>query len=136
MEKSKGKKTFISTKKMSLKDWLKAREKYIGASEISAVVGLNPYRSSLDLWREKTKDPSYKPFRGNNYTKWGSRLENSIAWGFSKDYKQKIKKDNKIRIHENGIISATLDRLITAKKTIGILEIKRSEEHTSELQSH
>jgi len=116
--------TFINTKGMNIEKWRKARENYLGASEISSAVGLNPYRSPLDLWREKSKDPSYKPFKGNNYTKWGSRLENSIAWGFSKDMKIKIRKDNKIRIHDNGILSASLDRLLIDKKGNGTLEIK------------
>lgn len=114
----------ISTKGIGIKKWLKLRENYLGASETSAALNLNPYRTGLDLWREKIKDPSYKRFPGNSLTKWGARLEGSIAWGFSKDYKLRIRKDNKLRIHDNGILSCSLDRLIIKGKKLGTLEIK------------
>ena len=121
---------FISTKGIGIKKWLKLREDYLGASEISAAVNLNPYRTGLDLWREKIKDPSHKPFPGNSYTKWGSRLEGSIAWGFSKDFKITIRKDNKLRIHDNGILSCSLDRLVVKGKKLGTLEIKNMGDKT------
>lgn len=120
----------ISTKGIGIKKWLKLREDFLGASETSAALNLNPYRTGLDLWMEKIKDPSYKPFAGNSYTKWGSRLEGSIAYGFSKDYKLKIRKDNKIRIHDNGILSCSLDRLIIKGKKLGTLEIKNMGDKT------
>ena len=120
----------ISTKGIDFKKFRKIREQFLGASEIAAAVNLNPYRTGLDLWREKIKDPSFKPFTGNSYTKWGSRLEGSIAYGFSKDYKLRIRKDNKIRIHDNGILSCTLDRLIIKGKKFGALEIKNMGDKT------
>lgn len=38
----------------SEKEWLEARVSGLGASEASAVLGLNPYMSNVDLWRIKT----------------------------------------------------------------------------------
>jgi putative phage-type endonuclease len=119
---------FISTKGMKISDWRKLRDNFLGASEISAAVGLNPYRSGLDLWREKTKDPSYTPFTGNSYTKWGTRLESAIAWGFANDYKLKIRRDHKLRIHDNDILSCSLDRIIIRGNSTGTLEIKNMSE--------
>lgn len=34
-------------------DWLRARTKGIGASEVATVVGLNPYETPLQLWQRK-----------------------------------------------------------------------------------
>jgi putative phage-type endonuclease len=40
--------------------WLKARKSGLGASDTAAILGLNPYKTALDVWREKTAagDPS------------------------------------------------------------------------------
>jgi len=119
---------YISTSDMSKEEWLKARLPFLGASEVSAALGLNPYRTPFDLWREKTGDPSFIPFEGNQFTIWGNRLEDSIAQGFAEDHGYKIQKDNKLRVHNNGILSCSLDRTIIGSnnghKTPGILEIK------------
>ena len=47
--------------------WLEARKNYIGGSDASAVVGMNPYKTNVDLWLEKTgqvipEDISHKPY--------------------------------------------------------------------------
>lgn len=36
------------------KDWLSGRMNGIGGSDASAVVGMNPYKSNIDLFEEKT----------------------------------------------------------------------------------
>ena len=36
------------------KDWLLERAKSIGASDSSAVLGINPWKSNVELWLEKT----------------------------------------------------------------------------------
>ena len=43
----------------------------LGASEVPAVLGLDPYRSPLDVYLEKTG--VLPPFEGNNFTEWGNR---------------------------------------------------------------
>jgi putative phage-type endonuclease len=42
-----------STNDMSQEDWLKYRKRGIGASEVGTVMGLNPYKSSIELFYEK-----------------------------------------------------------------------------------
>lgn len=36
------------------KQWLAVRKRGIGSSDFAATVGLNPYKSQLQLWMEKT----------------------------------------------------------------------------------
>lgn len=48
----------------------------IGASEISAVAGLNPYASPWDVWLRKTGQASDEP--ENEPMEWGHRLEPAI----------------------------------------------------------
>ena len=35
------------------KEWLECRTR-IGGSDASAIVGMNPYKSNVELWEEKT----------------------------------------------------------------------------------
>jgi putative phage-type endonuclease len=118
----------ILTADLTKEQWLLARLPFLGASEVGAALGLNPYRSPFDLYREKIGDPSFIPFEGNEYTKWGNRLEDAIAQGFAEDHGYKIQKDNKIRIHDNDVLSCSLDRVIVGSNnghtTPGVLEIK------------
>lgn len=118
---------YILTSEMTKEEWLKARLPFLGASEVAAALGLNPYRTPFDLWREKSGDPSFIRFEGNQFTVWGNRLEDAIAQGFAEDHGYKIQKDNKLRIHENDILSCSIDRTIAkcnGYNTPGILEIK------------
>ena len=48
----------------------------ISASEVAAIVGLDPYRSPIDVWLDKTGRA--QPFAGNDRTKWGNLLEPQI----------------------------------------------------------
>jgi len=57
-------------------DQIKIRRTGIGASEIAAIVGLNPWRSALDVWLEKTGRA--QPFAGNARTSLGEILEPHI----------------------------------------------------------
>jgi predicted phage-related endonuclease len=51
----------------------------LGASEIAAAAGLDPFRSPLQLWLEKTGQAP--PFAGNEITDWGLEVEvPMVAW--------------------------------------------------------
>lgn len=54
--------------------WLEARRKYITATEMSALLGLNPYQSAQAMLRNKL-DPK---FFSNKYTKAGQLMEPGI----------------------------------------------------------
>jgi putative phage-type endonuclease len=44
----------VGTKQLPREDWLTVRKQGIGSSDASAAIGLNPYKSQLELWLEKT----------------------------------------------------------------------------------
>lgn len=108
-------------------EWLKARSR-IGGSDASAVVGLNPYKTNQDLWREKTgrivpPDISDKPF-----VKYGHDAEPHLRALFSLDYPE-----YKVDYYGNNMIinsaypfaHASLDGELTDQDgRKGILEIK------------
>ena len=48
-------------------EWLKNRTKGLGGSDASSVIGMNPWKSNVQLWEEKTglvipEDISSKPY--------------------------------------------------------------------------
>lgn len=108
--------------------WLRARMSGIGGSDASAVVGLNPYKTNIDLFEEKTgrripEDISYKP-----YVQYGTNAEPLIRELFKIEYPE-----YKVDYHENRILrsirypfmQASLDgELEDQDGRKGILEIK------------
>ena len=41
-------------KTINREEWLKERKKGIGASEASCIIGVNPWKTNVELWQEKT----------------------------------------------------------------------------------
>ena len=108
--------------------WLKARGYGIGGSDASAILGMNPYKSNIELFEEKTgrllpEDISDKP-----YVKYGTQAEPLIRLLFILDYPE-----YQVIYHENRILrsktfpfmQASLDgELIDSEGRKGILEVK------------
>lgn len=111
----------------SNEEWLAHRDR-IGGSEASAIVGLNPYKTNQELWREKTgrvipPDISDKP-----YVRYGHEAEEHIRALFALDFPE-----YKVEYYENNMIlndaypfaHASLDGELTDEfGRKGILEIK------------
>ena len=73
----------VSTKALLREDWLNVRRQGIGSSDAAAAVGLNPYKSQLELWLEKTgRDgllPKTDPLDEESPAYWGNILEPIVA---------------------------------------------------------
>lgn len=111
-----------SGKKIS---WLDARQVGIGGSDIAAICNLNPFKSPLDVYLDKTGRS--KPFSGNSNTKWGKLLEPVVAEEYATLNNAKIEKVNAILQHPvHDWALANIDRLCTRKDipSNGILEVK------------
>lgn len=114
----------MAIKEFEFKDhdeWLSIRHKYIGGSDASAVVGMNPYKSRYTLWAEKTdKIPQ---FEGNITTKVGAYLEQLVADMFEEETEKKVRKKNRTMVNDNyPFACANVDRLVVGEKAL--LEIK------------
>lgn len=59
------------------------RTRGIGGTDAAAIMGLSPWRDALDVWREKSKDPSWSPRRASDAMKWGNLLEPVIRAAYS-----------------------------------------------------
>ena len=116
----------ISTTGLSHEQWLKARQYGIGGSDVAAILGLNPWKTALDVYLEKI-DPEPKDLPMNAKMKAGKMLENTIADWFAEESGETIHKDHKIRIHKNfKHLIGNVDRVIISGngKGTGILEVK------------
>lgn len=77
-------KTILSSRE----EWLKHRMQGIGGSEISAVVGLNPYMSNVDLWELKTGAVEPEDISDKPYIKYGTQAEPLLRELFRLDFPQ------------------------------------------------
>lgn len=119
---------YKSTIDMPKADWLRLRQKGIGGSDVAAVLGLNPWKSPLDVYYDKV-NPEPVIIPENAKMRAGNIMENVIALWWSQDNERRIRKDNKIYIHDDiPFYMANIDRLIVAKgkDDTGILECKNT----------
>ncbi|TFA83828.1 putative phage-type endonuclease [Pseudomonas sp. LAIL14HWK12:I2] len=121
----------ISTKKLPREDWLAVRKQGIGSSDAAAAVGLNPYKSQLELWLEKTgRDitlPKADPHDEESPMYWGNVLEPIVAWHYSKRTKNKVRRINAVLQHPNPELPwmlANIDREVIGADDVQILECK------------
>lgn len=110
-------------------DWLERRRAGIGASDAASVIGLSPYRSNVQLWREKTGREASKDISGLPYVQYGIQAEEHLRNLFALDYPQYSVKYTPYEIIKNSehpFILATLDGELLDGKRHGVLEIKTS----------
>ena len=100
----------------SREEWLINRRKGLGGSDCSAVIGLNPYKSNVDLWRLKTGRTEQEDISDKPYVQYGNKAERHLRELFKLDYPQ-YKVDY---VENNGWLTDDSGRK-------GVLEIKTSE---------
>ena len=121
----------ISTKELPREEWLQIRKQGIGSSDAAAAVGLNPYKSQLELWLEKTgRDagmPKADPQDEESPMYWGNVLEPIVAWHYSKRTRNKVRRINAVLQHPEPELSwmlANIDREVIGTEDVQILECK------------
>lgn len=108
--------------------WLAARRLGIGGSDASAVLGLSPFSSPLQLWAEKRG--LLDPVEESEAMRWGRILEPLVADRYTEETKRQLAPSLPftIRVHdERPWLRATLDREITmaeGKLVPAALELK------------
>ena len=119
----------VKTNDLSREDWLSVRRNGIGSSDAAAAVGLNPYKSQLALWMEKTgRDDLFAPIDVNDDSTplyWGSLLEPIVAASYAKRTGNRVRKVNAVLQHpDHPFLLANLDREIIGVPEVQILECK------------
>ena len=103
-------------------DWHTLREKRIGGSDIGAILGVNKYKSIIDVYIDKTEGSK---FEGNEATFWGHMHEATIMKVFAQKHKEFTVYQASYSIVDNFFI-ANLDGVLKDRNTgdCGVLEIK------------
>ncbi len=119
----------VKTQALSRDDWLDFRKTGIGGSDAAAAVGLNPYKSQLELWMEKTQRdgnlPKDDPNDDGTPLFWGTLLEPIVAALYTKRTGNRVRKVNAVLQHpEHAWMLANLDREVVGAADVQILECK------------
>lgn len=72
------------------KDWLNGRRAGIGASEASAVVGLSPWLTATELWKQKCGIIQPKDISENESVSRGNRMEGPLRSLYTEMYGEKV----------------------------------------------
>jgi putative phage-type endonuclease len=97
------------------------RRKYLGASEIAAILGLDKWQTALDVYNSKLGLVS--PFEGNQHTLRGQRLEAIAADYYCELTGRKLRRYTKAYAHKQyPFIAGHIDRIVEGESVIA--EIK------------
>lgn len=100
--------------------WLELRRKGIGGSDIAAILGLSPFKTAYQVYREKRKE--VEDWQGNESTDWGKRMEPAIRQWYSDTTGRDVRLPDKIMYHEKyPFMLASLDGFTDDRR---IVEIK------------
>lgn len=124
----------VDTKKLDRGQWLEVRKGGIGSSDAAAAVGLNPYKSPLELWMEKTgralANEEQTGFDDPRY--WGTLLEPYVAIAYQQKTDRRVRKINAVLQHPSfPFMLANIDREVVGSPEVQILECKTAGEFGS-----
>lgn len=119
----------VKTNQLGRDEWLAVRKGGIGSSDAAAAVGLNPYKSALELWMEKTgRDvnlPRVDPQDETSPMYWGTLLEPIVAAHYTKRTGNRVRRVNTVLQHPTEPwMLANLDREVLGCSDVQILECK------------
>lgn len=108
-------------------EWLQHRDR-IGGSECSAIIGMNPYMTNIELWQIKTGRIQPEDISDKPYVRYGHQAEPLLRELFKLDfpeYRVEYYPNNMILNEEMPWAHASLDgELVDPDGRRGILEIK------------
>ena len=121
-------KVIADTKCMTKEEWLKDRQAGIGGSDASAVAGINPWKSSVQVYLEKKEENPKE--KHSIQMELGNRLEGLVAELFTEATGLKVRNVNGVLWNEKyPYARANIDRAIVGEKAF--LECKTTGRYSS-----
>lgn len=112
----------------SREDWLIGRGVTIGGSDASSIIGMNPYKSNVELWEEKTGRRTPEDISNKPYVKYGTEAEHLLRELFKLDfpqYKVMYEENNMFKNPDYPLAHYSADGWIVDENGhMGLLEIK------------
>lgn len=119
----------------SREEWLAARTSYIGGSDAACILGLNPWKTNVRLWEEKSGITKPEDISGKEVVKFGHAAEPLVRELFKLDHPDLrvfYKEHNMFLNDKYPFAHASLDGWYRTEEWLwGILEIKTTEIHQS-----
>ena len=107
-------KKLVSTLNLDKESWLKYRKQGIGGSDAGAVCGLNPYRTAIQVYYDKTSDSIEDV--DNEAMRQGREFEEYVARRFSEASGKKVRRANAMFYDEKyPFMLADVDRMIVGE---------------------
>jgi len=107
-------KKLVSTKDLEHSEWLQYRKQGIGGSDAGAICGLNPYRTAIHVYYDKTSDEIEET--DNEAMRQGREFEEYVARRFMEKTGKKVRKTNYMYQHsQHPFMLADIDRLIVGE---------------------
>ena len=114
---------FIALKSKSKKQWLEIRQQGIGGSDIAAILGLNKYRTALDVYQDKLGIA--EEIEENEAMHFGTILEDVVAQEFAERVGLRVQRVNAtICTGKDFWMRANIDRAIVNPDIAGNVRIK------------
>lgn len=95
--------------------WLAIRNKGIGGSDAGVIMGVNPYKSRLSLWMEKTGQKEPDDLSDNESVEMGIKFEPLIAELFEERTGKKVRKCGTLQSIKYPWLLANVDRLVVGE---------------------
>ena len=120
----------IPTVNMPHEEWLEHRQKSIGGSDASAILGMNTYCSPYTVWADKLG--KLPPKEDNEAMRLGRDLEDYVAKRFTEETGKKVRRENNIIVNPDfPFAHANVDRMVVGEdaglecKTTSCMNLKR-----------
>ena len=108
-------KRLVNVNKISHEEWLKYRKMGITGTDAASICGLNPFRSSMQVFIDKTTD-NIDNF-DNEAMRQGRELEEYVAQRFCEAEDKKVRRANAIFMNdEHSWMLADFDRLVVGER--------------------
>ena len=109
---------------------LEARKVGIGGSDAGAILGVNPYRTAIDVYLEKRGEIAPPDLSDNQAVHFGNVLEDVVAEEYTRRKGYKVRRVNRMLQHQDhNFMLANIDRAVTGKKWV--LECKTAGQYCS-----
>lgn len=107
-------KKLVSTLNLPKEEWLKYRKQGIGGSDSGAICGLNPYRSAIQVYYDKTTEDIEDI--DNEAMRQGREMEDYVARRFMEETGKKVRRANAMFYNEeNKFMLADVDRMVVGE---------------------
>lgn len=96
-------------------EFQKRRRLTLGASEISAVLGISKYGTALTVWQSKVVGATYD---GNEFTHWGQIVEDVVAREFERRLGQRVERIGPCQHPRLPFLRSSPDRAVHALRAL------------------